>query len=69
MQFENHSQKFFYKQTLENLNFWVLGQIFRAIRVYTLKEMDLRLNPRPIWQLENLLPKYIPILEIALAGE
>ena len=68
-QFENQSQKKFLRQTLENLNFLVLGQIFRVKQVSSSKKMDLTLNLRPTGELQIWLSQYYPILEIALAGE
>ena len=68
-QFENQSQKFFLRQTLEKIFFLVLGQIFRVKQVSSSKKMDLTLNLRPTGELQIWLSQYYPILEIALAGE
>ena len=69
MQFENHSQNFFTKQTLENLNFWVLGQIFNGKWVYSSKEFDLTLKQSSPGELQIKLSFYLPNLEIAVVDE
>ena len=51
-QFENQSQKFFLRQTLEKKIFLVLGQIFRVKQVSSSKKMDLTLNLRPTGELQ-----------------
>ena len=50
-QFENQSLKIFLRQTLEKLNFLVLGQIFRVKQVSSSKELDLTLKLRPTGEL------------------